>query len=68
MTMTVTDQLISKILSLPEGDELSFARYVVCRIDPCCWKAHIFGTAPDCTGEFLDSEADVRAWVREVLQ
>lgn len=68
MNTDAAEKLILKILKLPEGEELSFARYVVCRLDPCCWKAHVFGTAPDCTGEFLDSEHDVRAWVKDVLK
>ena len=66
--MTATDKLISQILSLADGEELSFARYVVCRMDACCWKAHVFGTSPDCTGVFLDGCDEVRAWVSEVLQ
>lgn len=65
--MTI-ETLTAQVLALPEGDELFFFGYIVCRFDPCCWKVHWPGTDPDATGEFLDSHDEVRAWVQEVLR
>lgn len=57
--------LLDAILALAEGDELEHGKFTVYRMDRSTWKAHVTGTHPDSTGEFLDGAAGVREWVEE---
>lgn len=58
--------LARAILALAEGEELERGPWTVYRMDEETWKAHLTGTHPDDTGEFLDGADDVRAWAAEV--
>jgi len=60
------DDLARAILALAEGDELEHGPWTIFRMDAETWKAHLTGTHPDETGEFLDGADDVRAWAAEV--
>lgn len=59
------EALLAAILSLSEGDELEHGKFTVYRMDRSTWKAHVTGTHPDSTGEFLDSASEVREWAEE---
>lgn len=61
---TPTD-LAVRILRLPEGHEITHNEWTVCKLGPSCWKAHVTGTHPDATGEFLDDPREVREWAAD---
>jgi len=56
------EALVTAILSLPVSNEIEYGKWTVYRMDRSTWKAHITGTHPDSTGEFLDGASAVREW------